>query len=241
MFSSAFNQHHLRVQRALDVVRSNTPDSYFAQCFLDTLASKNGNDILEAVLVEATGRSVKALTKKHGADSADGLLESKPMKTKYAAHISDDTPASLLRHHTIPYIIIGEASPNGQVIQWAISMSYRAFDQSRYSVMRNRLSLPDQALFSPVLPLESAARYALLRKLKEQWPPKNYIRSNPLPLQDIAALKAGEFTLWVNPDVDLAVINKEVVKLKTAYPDSILTADYMAPFLGMREYNLQQP
>lgn len=37
---------------------------FFAQHFLDTLASKSGNDTLEKVLIESVGRKVKSVSKK---------------------------------------------------------------------------------------------------------------------------------------------------------------------------------
>ena len=245
ILSKAILIHHQRVERALALSAALSAltcadEKYFAQSWLDTLASKNGNDILEPVLVEATGRDAKALTKKHGADSSDGLLESKPLKTKYAAHISDDTPASLLRHHTIPYIVLGESSPDGRVLQWVLYTSYRVFDQSRYQTMRALLSPTERDGFCEILPEEIAARYAVLAQLKAVWKPKNYIRSNPLPLDDIRALKNGQFSLWLNPEVDPAKINKEMVKLHETYPESTLSEEYMAPRMAMRDYVLQQ-
>lgn len=241
--TTAIAEHHRRVKTALDIIGLTTATSdvkYFAQSWLDTLASKNGNDILEPVLVEATGRDAKALTKKHGADSGDGLLESKPLKTKYAAHISDDTPASLLRHHKIPYIVLGESSSDGRVLQWALYMSYRAFDQSRYQKMWALLSPIEREELCEILPEDMEARYAVLAKLKAIWKPKNYIRSNPLPIDDIRTLKNGQFSLWLNPDVELTQINKDMVKLHETYPGSILSEEYMTPRMAMREYVLQR-
>jgi hypothetical protein len=235
----AFIKHHELVVAAQNTVHSSLAESaakYFAQSWLDTLASKNGNDILEPVLVEATGRTAKSISKKHGADSDDGLLESKPFKSKYNAHISDDTPASLLRHHTIPYICLGQASNDGQTLLWAIYMSYRAFDQSRYKRLLQNLSVAQQTEFAEVLPSGIDERYTILTKLKEIMGPKKYLRSNPLPMSDISALHGGEFTLWINPQVEPTQIDKNIMKLHCAYPDSILSAEYMQPFLEMREF-----
>lgn len=222
------HSHHLRVKDAIRIVESTEYTEeikYFAQCFLDTLASKNGNDILEQVLVESTGRTIKSITKKHGADSEDGLLESKPLKCKYSAHISDDTPASLLRHHTIPYIVIGEATPNGQIIKWVLYTSYRIFDQSRFTKMRNTLSLEEQNIIPEVLSTTIEERYQILDNLKKIWKPKQYIRSNPLPIQDICKLKNNEFTLWVN--TELTEINKDILKLHETYPNSVLSENFI--------------
>jgi hypothetical protein len=234
----AFAKHHQLVSTALKTVQTDVSDAskYFAQSWLDTLASKNGNDILEPVLVEATGRTAKSISKKHGADSEDGELESKPFKSKYNAHISDDTPNSLLRHHTIPYICLGQASEDGRTILWAIYMSYRAFDNSRYKGIVQSLPIAQQPDFAEILPTGMEERYAMLTKLKQILGPKKYVRSNPLPIQDICALKAGEFTLWLNPAVDLSLIDKNIVKLHQTYPESILSTDYMKPFLEMQEF-----
>jgi hypothetical protein len=254
ILSKAISEHHQRVKCALAATLAPGPaeetmHKYFAQSWLDTLGSKNGNDILEMVLVEATGREAKALTKKHGADSDDGLLESKPLKTKYSAHISDDTPASLLRHQTIPYIIIGEASADGRVIQWAISMSYRAFDNSRYKKMLGLLSPLEHATandnasaagFPDELPASADARSAVLERLKAIWKPKNYIRANPLPIEDIRALHNGEFSLWLNREIDPKLLNKDIVKLNETYPESTLSVEYMAPHLALREFCMGQ-
>jgi len=241
----AITKHHQRVAAALYMLSpenlSSDATKYFAQSWLETLASKNGNDILEPVLVEATGHVPKSIAIKHGADSEDGLLESKPFKTKYNAHISDDTPSSLLRHHSIPYISLGQASADGRNILWAIYMSYRAFDNSRYkAIMKKYLTVDQRSAFAEVLPSQIEERYETLTKLAEVLGPKKYERSNPLPMQDISALKAGEFTLWINPDVDIALIDKNIVKLNTDFPDSTLSAEYMQPFLQMREYYLKK-
>jgi hypothetical protein len=237
------HSHHLRVKDAMRIVQSTeyTEDiQYFAQCFLDTLASKNGNDILEQVLVESTGRTIKSITKKHGADSEDGLLESKPLKCKYSAHISDDTPASLLRHQTIPYIVIGEATPNGQIIKWVLYTSYRIFDQSRFTKIRNMLSSDEQTTIPELLSTTIEERFQTLDSLKKLWKPKQYIRSNPLPIQDICKLKEGEFTLWVNSEINSSEINKDILKLHETFPSSILSEEYMKPWIDMRVFCLSK-
>jgi hypothetical protein len=237
------HSHHLRVKDAFRIANSTDYTEeirYFAQCFLDTLASKNGNDILEQVLVEFTGRTIKSITKKHGADSEDGLLESKPLKCKYSAHISDDTPASLLRHHTIPYIVIGEATPNGQIIKWVLYTSYRIFDQSRFTKMRNTLLLEEQSTIPEVLSMNIGERYQTLEELKKIWKPKQYIRSNALPIQDICKLKEGEFTLWVNSELNSSEINKDILKLYETFPSSILSDEYMKHWIAMREFCLDK-
>ena len=231
------HSHHLRVKDAIRIANSTDYTEeikYFAQCFLDTLASKNGNDILEQVLVESTDRKIKSITKKHGADSEDGLLESKPLKCKYSAHISDDTPASLLRHHTIPYIVIGEATPNGQIMKWVLYTSYRIFDQSRFTKMRNTLLPEDQTAIPELLSINIEERYQTLEDLKKIWKPKQYIRSNALPIQDICKLKEGEFTLWVNSELNQVEINKDILKLHQTYPQSVLSDEYMKPWIDMR-------
>ena len=235
--------HHLRVKDAFRIANSTEYTEeirYFAQCFLDTLASKNGNDILEQVLVEFTGRTIKSITKKHGADSEDGLLESKPLKCKYSAHISDDTPASLLRHHTIPYIVIGEATPNGQIIKWVLYTSYRIFDQSRFTKMRNTLLSEEQTTIPEVLSMNIEERYQTLEELKKIWKPKHYIRSNALPIQDICKLKEGEFTLWVNSELNSTEINKDILKLHQTFSSSILSDEYMKPWIEMRTFCLDK-
>jgi len=235
--------HHLRIKDAMRIIQSTeyTEDiQYFAKCFLDMLASKNGNDILEQVLVEFTGRSIKSIHKKHGADSEDGLLESKPLKCKYSAHISDDTPASLLRHHTIPYIVIGEATPNGQIMKWVLYTSYRIFDQSRFTKMRTMLSPEEQTTIPELLSASIEERFQTLDSLKKIWKPKQYIRSNPLPIQDICKLKEGEFTLWVNSELNSIEINKDILKLHETFPTSILTEEYMKTWLDMRIFCLDK-
>jgi hypothetical protein len=235
----AFINHQQKVATAMNLAYSageNAMIRSFAQSFLDTLASKNGNDILEPVLVEATGRDAKSIAKKHGADSEDGELESKPFKTKYNAHISDDTPASLLRHHTIPYIALGQASKDGRVIYWALYTSYRIFDNSRYKGIVNTLPLSEKAVFSATLPTQMEERHAILLQLEKTLGRKKYVRSNPLPMQDICQLKAGEFTLWVNPLVDIKLIDKNIAKLNADYPGSVLTTEYMQPFVAMRAF-----
>lgn len=238
---SAFAKHHERVsiaQTALLQAPADNTFTYFAKSWLDTLASPNGNDILEAVLVEATGRTPKQNEKKHGADSEDGELESKPFKCKYNAHISDDTPASLLRHHSIPYICLGQASKDGRIIYWALYTCYRIFDNARYRGIVNTLPLTDQTLFGETLPMTIVERCTVLENLKKVLGPKKYVRSNPLPLQAIKALKTGEFSLWVNPTVNSELIDPTIRYLAGAFPTSTLSAEYMQPYLAMREYCL---
>ena len=239
MFVQCIHQHHMRVKDAIRITQSTEYSEnikYFAQSFLDTLASKNGNDILEKLLVECTGRKNKSIDQKHGADSEDGLLESKPIKCKYSVHISDDTPSSLFRHHTIPYIVIGESTSNGQIIKWVLYTQYRIFDQSRFTKMRNSLSLEEQSMFPELLPNQIEERHKILSELKKIWKPKQYIRSNPLPIQDICKLKENEFTLWVNPELNSSEINKDILKLYQSYPRSILSDEYMKTFIDMRTF-----
>ena len=240
---SRIQKHHVCVKEAICRIQSpdcSEMDKFFAQCFLDILASKNGNDILEQLFVECTGRFIKSITKKHGADSEDGLLESKPLKCKYSPHISDDTPASLLRHHTIPYIVIGEATPNGQIIKWVLYTSYRIFDQSRFTKMRNTLIEEERQNIPELLPITMTERYQTLTDLKKIWKPKNYIRSNPLPIQDICKLKEHEFTLWINLELNQVEINKDILKLHQTYPQSVLSDEYMKPWIDMRKICLDK-
>lgn len=219
--STIFENHHNRVKKANEIIKLslNNDEKYFAQSWLNILESKNGNDLLEQIFVEASGRIISK--KKHGADSEDGLLECKPFKSKnYNVHISDDTPNSLLRHQNIPYITIGETSENGQIIKWCLYTSYRIFDQSRYSIMYNKLDLDKQNELEKFLPLDIEKRIIILNKMKNLWEKKFYIRSNPLPIKDISTLKNGEFNLWINPLIDN--INKEIKKLSINFPNSVL-------------------
>jgi len=170
-----------------------------AKDYLDNLASKAGNDILEGLLVRATGRETKKIGQKHGADSEDGQVEAKPCKGKYGGHISDDTPMSLKRHQTIPLCILGVATDDGQKIKWAAIVSYRVFDNSRYLGIRNQLGLQGEA-WPDKLPEDKVSRDALLDALVTQHKKKTYVRSNPLPLACLESLSKDEYSLWVNPE-----------------------------------------
>jgi hypothetical protein len=170
-----------------------------AKDYLDNLASKAGNDILEGLLVRATGRETKKIGQKRGADSEDGQVEAKPCKGKYGGHISDDTPMSLKRHQTIPLCILGVATDDGQKIKWAAIVSYRVFDNSRYLGIRNQLGLQGEA-WPDKLPEDKVSRDALLDALVTQHKKKTYVRSNPLPLACLESLSKDEYSLWVNPE-----------------------------------------
>jgi len=169
------------------------------KCYLDSLASKAGNDILEDLLVRATGRETKKIGQKHGADSEDGLVEAKPCKGKYSGHISDDTPMSLKRHQEIPYCILGVATDDGQKIKWAAIVPYRVFDNARYLGIRNNLGLQGEA-WPDKLPEDKVSRDALLDNLVKQHKKKSYVRANPLPLTCLESLGRDEYSLWVNPE-----------------------------------------
>ena len=170
-----------------------------ASNYLSMLASKAGNDILEDMLVRATGRATKEVGQKHGADSADGLVEAKPCKGKYSCHISDDTPMSLQRHQAIPFCIIGIATDDGQKIKWAAIVSYRIFDNSRYLAICKNLGLQG-AEWPDRLPEDKGERNILLDNLVKQHKKKTYIRSNPLPISCLSSLAPHEYSLWVNPE-----------------------------------------
>ena len=170
-----------------------------AKDYLDNLASKAGNDILEGLLVRATGRETKKIGQKHGADSEDGQVEAKPCKGKYGGHISDDTAMSLKRHQTIPLCILGVATDDGQKIMWAAIVSYRVFDNSRYLGIRNQLGLQGEA-WPDKLPEDKVSRDALLDALVTQHKKKTYVRSNSLPLSCLESLSKDEYSLWVNPE-----------------------------------------
>jgi hypothetical protein len=163
------------------------------------LASKAGNDILEEVFVRATGSEVKKVEQKHGADSEDGLVEAKPCKGKYGAHISDDTAMSLKSHQTIPFCIIGVATKDGQKIKWAAIISYRIFDNARYLKIRNKLGLQGEA-WPDKLPEDKVLRDALLDNLVKHHKKDSGIRSNSLPLSRLKSLSKDEYSLWVNPE-----------------------------------------
>jgi hypothetical protein len=171
------------------------------QSYLKMLASPNGNDILEEVCVRATGREPKTDDTKHGADSADGELEAKPMKTAYNAHISDDTPASLMRHQTIPYILLAEWTKCGTDVLWALITSYRVFDNSRYRGIL--ATFPPEFQGATELPKDHSERRKALedlillrdRLIKERNIPR-YVRSNALPIEDLASLQPGQYAVW---------------------------------------------
>jgi len=170
-----------------------------ASNYISTLASKAGNDILEDVLVRATGRETKKTGQKHGADSEDGLVEAKPCKGSYGGHISDDTPMSLKRHQAIPFCILGVATDDGQKIKWVLIVSYRVFDNSRYLGIRNNLGLEGEA-WPDKLPDDKASRDILLENLVKHHKKKTYVRSNPLPLSCLESLSKDKYSLWVNPE-----------------------------------------
>lgn len=184
LIPAIFAQHHARVAAAL----ADT-GNYFAQHWLRSLASPSGNDILQEVAVEATGRDNSK--DKLGADSTDGALEAKPFRRNYKAHISDDTPRSLLRHHSIPYIVLLQASPDGQQIQWALLTSYRIFDDARFTKMGGSCHLP----------LDPAERKEALLQLEAVRGAGVYVRSNPLPLECLETLTPGKYDVWINPEL----------------------------------------
>jgi len=191
------------------------PDiAFLAKSFFETLASKSGNDILEGLLVRATGRTVKSVHQKHGADSADGELEAKPMKGSYSAHISDDTPASLLRHQQIPWIVLGVACEDGTDMKWACLAPYRIFDEERFQALVAELPADKRAEFTS-LPSSAVERYATLIALKRAWPTKQYIRSSPLSYTTLVNLQPGQYSLWTN----LSVQNTdEILKMINTVP-----------------------
>jgi hypothetical protein len=221
LLPSIFEAFAAQIQRIR--ARLTDPDSdiaFLATSYFDTLASKSGNDILEGVLVRATGRTLKAVYQKHGADSADGELEAKPMKCGYSAHISDDTPASLLRHQQIPWIILGEASPDGTEIKWACLASYRIFDDERF-----------RAFTDTPLPADPAERYASLLAVKRAWPTKQYIRSNPLSYKTLLGLQPGQYSFWINPDAP----NTDEIRVMAAKATQI-SAETIATTLKIRDH-----
>ncbi len=190
---------------ALAVVANDVSElPTLAKSYLKTLASPNGNDILEEVCVRCTGREPKADAAKHGADSADGELEAKPMKTAYNAHISDDTPASLLRHQTIPYILLAEWTKDGCEPLWALTTSYRVFDNARWRGILATLPAEHRPA-AQELPTDLEARRAALedlvaireRLVAERGIPR-YVRANPLPVEALAELEAGQYVLWAS-------------------------------------------
>ena len=173
-----------------------------AASWLEVLGSKAGNDILESVLVRATGREPKDPDQKHGADSKDGLVEAKPCKGKYSAHISDDTPMCLVKAQKIPYCILGVTSENGQEIKWAAIVSYRVFDSARYQKILSKLKFPEGE-WTQDLPTNADDRTTLLNKLvTASADMKNKgIRSNPLPLPCLGALSPSEYSVWISDDL----------------------------------------
>jgi len=202
--SSILDIFHTKVAKAVAYAASHADPffSEFARDYLEGLASKTSNDVHEATLVRATGRTPKPLTIKHGADSEDGELEAKPMKEAYTAHISDDTPASLLRHHTIPEIVLGVVSADGRRWKWVLRTSYRVFDAARFTGLLSNLPAEVKATFPAVLPDVPAERYAILMRLKSMWGQgkDSYIRSNPLPIEALRDLAAGDYSLWSDGD-----------------------------------------
>lgn len=185
------------------------------QSYLKMLGSPNGNDILEEVCVCASGREPKAYDTKHGADSADGELEAKPMKTTYNAHISDDTPASLLRHQTIPYILLAEWTKDGVELLWALTTSYRIFDDARYRGILTTFPAEHRGatvgavgatpLTVQELPKDLTERHMILEelvKLRERLITERniprYVRSNALPVENLATLQPGQYAIWVD-------------------------------------------
>lgn len=211
----------------------NDDSRFFAQHFLDTLASKSGNDTLERVLIESLGRKVKSVSIKHGADSEDSEVEAKPMKSKYNAHISDDTPAILLKNQQIPFIVIAEATEDGTQILWAILLSYRTFDISRFNSLVKELPEEKRVGFK-ILPDEHNERYAMLQKLRNIWPKSVKIRSNPLPFDDMRSLKSSEYSIWVNPA--LTKNSKEHTFMIELDRTSILNKKSMEKSLDIRDY-----
>lgn len=189
--------------KALAAASDNPPlVKELAATYLEVLGSKAGNDILETMLVWATGREPKDPAQKHGADSKDGLVEAKPCKGKYSAHISDDTPNCLLKSQKIPYCILGVTSENGQQINWAAIIPYRVFDNARYQKILLKLKLPKEE-WAEDLPINADARTELLNKLiTASADIKNKgIRSNPLPLQCLGTLSPSEYSVWVSDEL----------------------------------------
>lgn len=198
--SSVLELFHTKVAKALAYAAGDAEPfvSEFARDYLESIASKTSNDVHEATLVRATGRAPKPPHIKHGADSEDGELEAKPMKEKYSAHISDDTPASLLRHHTIPEIVLGVLSPDGRQWKWVLRTSYRVFDAARFTGLLSNLPADIASAFPAVLPDVPAERYATLMRLKSVWGQgkDSYVRSNPLPIEALKDLAVGDYSLW---------------------------------------------
>ena len=179
---------------------SNTLTRKLAETYLKNLNSKSGNDILEEIFVRASGREPKDPDQKHGADSKDGLVEAKPCKGKYSAHISDDTAMCLKKAQSIPYCVIGVSSKDGSEIRWVIIVSYRIFDNERYKniVTKLKLSITE---WPSILPVDEKVRQEILDKLVTKHIPKEYIRNNPLPFRCIENLPISEYSIWINPDI----------------------------------------
>lgn len=205
IYEDIINEHHSTVQTAKNYANTHADPKcrFFAAQWLESLRSKTGNDILESVAVRSTGRNPKATNQKHGADSEDGELEAKPMKGAYTAHISDDTPNSLMRHHTIPEIVFCVTSEDGQTIRWVLRTSYRLFDNARYKNMLADLNEAVRTTFPKTLPDTPQERYNMLKSLKNLWGTKHYIRSNELPLSAIEHIEPHMYALYVNPDTPI--------------------------------------
>jgi hypothetical protein len=216
ILSEVIEKHHKHYARINEELKS-CKDPFYIKMMNDVLyclESKSGNDILEKLFVEATGRPVKASSQKHGADSEDGELEAKPCKAGYSAHISDDSPTILLKHQIIPYLITGEASSKGQVINWMILLSYRKFDDLRYKKLLMNLPEKERSSFPDTLPSSNEERLATLSGLCKKWKQTKAkgIRSNPLAFTVIKALEPGEYCLWVNSSLTNE-IPKEILEL----------------------------
>lgn len=212
--SACYAEHNARVTEA-----ESKPDDFFACAWLESLASRTGNDILQKVAVESVGK-INA-TCKHGADSTDGELEAKPFKRKYDAHISDDTPASLLRHHKIPFIILLSGSDDGRIIYWAVLLPYRLFDTARARGM-GFLTGDEE------LPTDISERFKRIKQFEAARTKGKYMRSNPLPYSVLESLKPGEFDIWVNPDVECS------------RPDYVLVCKLAESNIGMSDAVAEQ-
>ncbi len=171
-----------------------------AASWLEVLGSKAGNDILESVLVRATGREPKDASQKHGADSKDGLVEAKPCKGAYTAHISDDSAMCLLKSQKIPYCVLGVSSKDGREINWVAIVPYRIFDDSRYRKICSKLGLPEND-WPKILPTNEAARNEILEKLVSMHKPDMYVRSSALPFECLNDLPASEYSVWISDDL----------------------------------------
>jgi hypothetical protein len=173
------------------------------------LASKSGNEPLEQILVRMMGFECKpAGGKKHGADSACGNVEAKPMKTEiWNAHISDDSGNSLLQHQTIPFIVFGQATEDGQKILWTLVTSYRIFDKSRFKALVGKCIVPgsEGAEAFTSLPEGLEERWNVLSDLQKKWSEKGgSYKNNRLPISDVEKLQPGMYQVWVNPELKKA-------------------------------------